>query len=72
MATFVLPFSTDIEADTGRDPADGDIYPRLPETFRDVVDNNPHLLEYLNMLPVSQIGIPDYYRKTWAISRNPI
>jgi flagellar protein FlaI len=32
----------------------------LPETLREVVEDNPHLLEYLSRLPISKIGMPEY------------
>ena len=61
MATYVLPFLDENEEETDGMQSNGDIYPRLPDAFRDVVENNPHLLDYLNMLPVSQIGIPEFH-----------
>ena len=61
MATFVLPFSIEESKDNSGKLRNNELYNKLPETFREVIDNNPHLLEYLNMLPLSKTGIPDYH-----------
>ncbi|AKG54242.1 Flagella-related protein FlaI [Dehalogenimonas sp. WBC-2] len=39
----------------------------VPDDFRDVIGNNPHLLEYLLRLRLDELGIPKYLNK---ISRN--
>ncbi len=61
MAEFVLPFTIKETKDNLDELFSGEIYNKLPEAFKDVVDNNPHLLEYLNMLPITQTGIPDFH-----------
>ena len=61
MATFVLPFSIEESKDNSGELRNNELYNKLPEAFREVIDNNPHLLEYLNMLPLSKTGIPDYH-----------
>ncbi|MBN2238706.1 MAG: type II/IV secretion system ATPase subunit [Dehalococcoidales bacterium] len=63
MATLVLPFEIEQKEETGTDLYNGELYKKLPPAFRDVVDNNLHLLEYLNMLPISQVGIPEFHTK---------
>jgi len=39
------------------------IYSKLPAEFQEVCKENPHLLQYLRMLPEDKIGIPQYYEK---------
>jgi len=39
------------------------IFAKLPPEFQEVCKENPHLLQYLRMLPEDKIGIPDYYEK---------
>ena len=39
------------------------IFSKLPEDFQEVCQENPHLLQYLRMLPEDKIGIPQYYEK---------
>ncbi len=39
------------------------IYSKLPAEFQEVCKKNPHLLQYLRMLPEDKIGIPQYYEK---------
>jgi flagellar protein FlaI len=39
------------------------IFPKLPADFQEVCKENPHLLQYLHMLPLDKISIPTYYDK---------
>jgi flagellar protein FlaI len=39
------------------------IFPKLPADFQEVCKENPHLLQYLHMLPLDKIDIPKYYDK---------
>jgi flagellar protein FlaI len=39
------------------------VYPKLPPDFQEVCKNNLHLLQYLHMLPLDKIQIPQYYEK---------
>jgi archaeal flagellar protein FlaI len=62
MSTATLPFKVPeklegIERDELRDDLPG----ILPEAFQKAVQDNPHLLEYLKILPLEKIGIPEYY-----------
>lgn len=60
MASFTFPFTIEKDIPKEEELYSGELYQKLPETLRNVVDINPHLLEYLNMLPISQIGIPEF------------
>jgi flagellar protein FlaI len=62
MATITLPFSTENKADD-HDKAlfSGDLYKMLPPPLKEVTESNPHLLEYLHLVPISQVGVPQYY-----------
>ncbi|UCC16748.1 MAG: hypothetical protein JSU58_10350, partial [Dehalococcoidales bacterium] len=61
MAKFVLPFPIKDRVDNLDELRNSEFYNKLPETFRDVADNNPHLLEYLYILPIAETGIPAFY-----------
>jgi flagellar protein FlaI len=39
------------------------VYPKLSPEFQEVCKENPHLLQYLHMLPDDKMGIPEYYEK---------
>jgi archaeal flagellar protein FlaI len=64
MATIVKPL--DIEENISERPEtekggfQRDFYANLPEAFQKVIDENPHLHEYLKKLPLSEIGVPEY------------
>ena len=62
MATIVLPFSTENMVD---DPdmglLHGELYEMLPPPLKKAAEDNPHLLEYLHLVPISQVGVPQYY-----------
>lgn len=62
MATVVLPFPTEGKVDVqGTELLGGELYEKLPSSLKTVVENYPHLLEYLHMVPISQVGMPEYY-----------
>ena len=61
MATIVLPFSIGNKVDDGKRLFRSELYENLPPSLKEVTKSNPHLLEYLHMLPISQIGVPEYY-----------
>jgi archaeal flagellar protein FlaI len=58
MSILALPFKT-------LDALDSGIYSSLPgvlpEAFRKACQEYPHLLAYLKILPLSKIGIPEYF-----------
>jgi archaeal flagellar protein FlaI len=64
MATILKPL--DIQENISESPEtekevfQGDFYASLPEAFQKVIDENPHLYEYLKKLPLSEIGVPEY------------
>jgi len=58
MATITLPFSTENRAD---DYDMAELYEMLPPPLKRVTESNPHLLEYLRLVPISQVGVPQYY-----------
>jgi archaeal flagellar protein FlaI len=61
MSTIVLPFSHEIKNESTENLKEGELYRNLPESLKKVIEDYPHLLEYLNVFPVSQMGIPEYY-----------
>lgn len=40
-----------------------DVVSMLPKDFQQIAKNNPHLAHYLHMVPVKDLGIPQYYEK---------
>lgn len=64
MATIMKPldFQENISEspETEKEGFQGDFYANLPEDFQKVIDENPHLYEYLKKLPLSEIGVPEY------------
>ncbi|NLE09499.1 MAG: secretion system protein E, partial [Dehalococcoidales bacterium] len=61
MASFTYPFTVKQYQENIDDIYNSELYHKLPEDFKVVVNNNPHLLEYMLMLPVSQTGIPEFH-----------
>ena len=59
MPKIELPFITN-----GRVPAekslDDDLYQALPEPFRDACQKNKHLADYMSLVPVEEMGVPDF------------
>ena len=62
MANITLPFSKENKVDdhdTGL--SHDDLYERLSPPLKKATESNPYLLEYLHMVPISQVGVPEYY-----------
>jgi flagellar protein FlaI len=57
MPTTTLPFTKEkkIEATS--------LYQMLPQVLQDVTRDNPHLLSYLQTVPIDEVGIPQYHLK---------
>jgi flagellar protein FlaI len=53
----VLPFTPEKKVDRST------LYQMLPNALQDVVKENAHLLSYLQMVPIDEVGIPQYYIK---------
>ena len=64
MSTITLPFATQPtdEVHNG-DPFSCSLYKMLPDLMQGVTRESVHLLEYLHMIPLKEVGIPEYYRK---------
>ncbi len=62
MATIELPFSTENKMDNqGAGLLDSELYQKLSPPLKKVAEDNLHLLEYLHLVPISQVGVPQYY-----------
>ena len=62
MARTVLPFSTENKIDEQHmENLYGDLHKSLPPTFQKVTESSPFLIDYLRMLPIAQVGMPQYY-----------
>jgi flagellar protein FlaI len=65
---LALPFelsvcSAECGAECGSKPEKCPVFPKLPPEFQEICRNNPHLLQYLQMLPPDKFGIPEYHEK---------
>ena len=62
MPEITLPFSREgkiDDHDMGR--LHDELYDMLSPPLKEVTRSNPHLLEYLHLVPISQVGVPRYY-----------
>ncbi|MCX6013836.1 MAG: type II/IV secretion system ATPase subunit [Chloroflexi bacterium] len=61
MVAIALPFSIDnITGNKKSEVSNTDFLDTLPTEFKQVAEENPFLLEYLRILPISRIGVPTY------------
>jgi flagellar protein FlaI len=67
MPDVLLPFKSARPKSNGHGPFDSDLFRSLPVPFQEIVKKNPHLMDYLNMMPVEQLGVPEYHE---TLSRN--
>jgi archaeal flagellar protein FlaI len=62
MSKVTLPFITGAEDQiTHEESVQCDICRNLSVPLKEAAKDNPHLFSYLHMLPVSKIGLPEYY-----------
>jgi len=62
MPKIELPFSTDNKIDDHDIGAlRNELYNILPPQFQEIVESRPYLLDYLQQVPLAQVGIPQYY-----------
>jgi len=74
MTNKSLPFTIEKIIDIHDEHAREELGEMLPEGLREAAEQNPHLFEYLSWLPISRIGVPEYYpvlTKKLADSRTP-
>ena len=62
MPTIDIPFNTN-----GNKPGEivinHELIQTLPEAFREACEKNKHLSDYVSLIPVEEIGIPEYREK---------
>ena len=64
MTHIAFPFQPKIvEEGSSKDPFSSPFFKSLPPDLQEASREHPHLLQYLNMLPVGDIGIPQYMTK---------
>lgn len=64
MAVMTFPFTLEDSAEAhGGDPFACTLYKMLPKPMQETTRENVHLLEYLHMVPVNEVGIPEYYKE---------
>ncbi|MDD5288576.1 MAG: type II/IV secretion system ATPase subunit [Dehalococcoidales bacterium] len=62
MSQIVLPFSRETKADNHETGiADCELYKRLPPELQKQAESNLHLLEYLHMVPIGEVGMPEFH-----------
>ena len=61
MASIVLPFPNDKVTEESDDLLNSELFGKLSPELQDCAEKNRHLLEYLHMVPVSQVGVPEYH-----------
>ncbi|AKG54241.1 Flagella-related protein FlaI [Dehalogenimonas sp. WBC-2] len=61
MTTTIMPFDWETEVQSSRKSRIEALNQNMPPELFEVTQANPHLLEYLSMLPLSQIGLPEYH-----------
>ncbi len=62
MATLTLPFVFETNENvTEAELLASNLYKELSPPMQEVISTNPHLLEYLSLIPISEIGMPTYY-----------
>jgi len=72
MPKIVLPFINQGEAGSPQNNmSEGDLLPLLPEALQEACKQNKHLLNYLRLIPVSEIGVPEYYTKLTRAQGDP-
>ncbi|HTY81769.1 MAG TPA: type II/IV secretion system ATPase subunit [Dehalococcoidales bacterium] len=59
----IVPCPRECGADCGAALEKCTIYPQLPPDFQQACKDSPHLLQYVHMLPVEKIGMPQYCEK---------
>ena len=60
MVTMTDPSTIRKNQENGEKEFHDDFYVGLSESFKKVMDENPHLYHYLSQLPLSEIGMPEY------------
>ena len=62
MPVLKLPFTESNEADTHQEnPFECGLYRMLPKPVQEVARESVHLLEYMHMVPIEELGVPQYY-----------
>jgi flagellar protein FlaI len=64
MPKILLPFSNQDEGEAPRSNlSEEELLRLLPEPFQEVCKQNKHLLDYLRLIPVEKVGMPEYCAK---------
>ena len=59
---MALPFDTVNNADSHEGgQATCPLHGLLPEPLRERAEQTPHLMDYLHMVPIGEVGVPDFY-----------
>jgi len=61
MAQIQLPFTIDGSDNGSNSSAGSRLHSMLPRKLQKACDEYPYLADYLNCIPIDEIGVPDYY-----------
>jgi len=56
-----VPFAIDAEAEDCKNDSSCSLRSLLPDDLREQAEQAPHLMEYLHLVPVKDLGVPDYF-----------
>jgi len=59
----IKPCPGDCGKECGAKPDKCPIYPKLSPEFQEKCRKNPHLLQYVRILPTDKVGVPQFYEK---------
>ena len=72
MPKIILPFISQGEGGSPQNSmSEGDLLQLLPEALQEACKQNKHLLDYLRLIPVSEIGVPGYFTKLTRAQSEP-
>jgi flagellar protein FlaI len=56
-----VPFAVDAEAEDCKNDSSCSLRSLLPDDLREQADQAPHLMEYLHLVPIKDLGVQDYF-----------
>jgi len=72
MPKIILPFISQGEGGSPQNSmSEGDLLQLLPEALQEACKQNKHLLDYLRLILVSEIGVPEFYTKLTRAQGEP-
>ncbi len=63
MVTVMVPFANEEVSESEQELRDSDLSKMISEPLRAACDANPHLWQYLRLIPISKFGVPQFCPK---------